>query len=92
MSRKLNQTANFWAESKFRLAQRKLLLKIDCLFTLFLLSSARKIDKWTMSTISLAESQPICFLFGACHRLACDRIPAVTAAAVVIAMFICKQS
>jgi len=34
--------ANFWTESKVRLAQQKLLLKIACLLTLFLFSSARK--------------------------------------------------
>jgi len=43
MSGKLNLNANFWTESKVRLAQQKLLLKTDSLFTLFLLSSARKI-------------------------------------------------
>jgi len=37
LSGKLNLNANFWTESKVRLAQRKLLLKIDCLFTLFFL-------------------------------------------------------
>ena len=43
MSGKLNLNANFWTESKVRLAQQKLLLKTDHMFTLFLLSSARKI-------------------------------------------------
>jgi len=43
LSWKFNLNANFWTESKVRLAQRKLLLKTDSLFTSFLLSSARKI-------------------------------------------------
>jgi len=49
-------------------------------------------DELRPRTISSAELQPICFLFGACCQLACGRIPGAKAAATIITTFLYKQS